>query len=114
LQLQSDELIHTTSEGENAYHVRLTADKGISFEDIMEIKKDAEDDFYEQQNSLRNILIDRGERAEANKKDMFGFYTSNNSFQGHFFILCVLERVPMRYVNIILLINLLFNTITIN
>lgn len=60
----------------------ISSDRGVSWDEIVDIKKDFEENFYEQQDNLQRILTDRGERAEQQKPNKFGYYLAKNMFQG--------------------------------
>ena len=96
MELLEEEVIYT-HEDEDAYHVRISSDCGISFDDVMTIKEELEEDFNDQQNRLRDILSERETKIEEPKRPMNGFYISKNAFAGKHFIICVIEKLPMSY-----------------
>ena len=67
LTISSENTVHTTPEGDHIEHVVISSDKGISWDEIIDIKQQTEEIFMEQQCQLRKILIDRGEVTEENK-----------------------------------------------
>lgn len=73
----------------------IKADRGITWDEILNIHDTAKTEFDSKQNSLREIEIMQGYRNKEPKKSLFGFFKSTNAVRSY--IVCCTEYLPVSY-----------------
>jgi len=85
-----------TLDKEHTKHVVVKADRGINFEDMLDIKVAAEEEFNQRQLDLREIELAQGYKYVRRPKDgQFGFYKITDSEKND--ILCAADNLPVSY-----------------